>query len=91
MVEDDAFSLKIDYLTIFQEITNLEGHPNLITGSRVMAYLVTKVIKEIRGFPKNVTPWWLELSIRHNTKHIFLSQSYPPHPFRPRGKKRGGF
>ena len=31
MVEDGAFSHKIDYVTIL----NLEGHPNRITGSRV--------------------------------------------------------
>ena len=35
MVEDGAFSHKIDYLTIFKEIIIPEGHPNCITGSRV--------------------------------------------------------
>ena len=33
MVEDSAFSHKIDYVT-------LEGHLNCITGSKVTAYLV---------------------------------------------------
>ena len=33
MVEDGAFSHKIDYVTIFLEILNLKGHPNLITGN----------------------------------------------------------
>ena len=37
MVEDDAFSHKIDYNAIFLEILNLEGHPNRTTGSRVTA------------------------------------------------------
>ena len=40
MVEDGAFSHKIDYITIFYETLNLEGHPNRITGSRVMAILL---------------------------------------------------
>ena len=33
MVEDDALSNKIDYVTIFQEILNLKGHPHRITSS----------------------------------------------------------
>ena len=37
MVEDGAFSHKIGYVTIFKEILNLKGHPNRITGSKVMA------------------------------------------------------
>ena len=40
MVEDSAFSQKIDYVTIFLEILNLEEHPNCITGSRVTAILM---------------------------------------------------
>ena len=40
MVEDGAFSHKIDYVTIFQEILNLERHPNHITGSKVTATLL---------------------------------------------------
>ena len=35
MVEDGAFSHKIDYVTIFQEILNPEAHPNRSTGSKV--------------------------------------------------------
>ena len=38
MVEDRAFSHKIDYVAIFKEILNLEGHPSCITGSKVMAF-----------------------------------------------------
>ena len=30
MVEHGAFSHKIDYITIFKEILNLQGHPNRI-------------------------------------------------------------
>ena len=33
MVGDGAFSHKIDYVTIFLEILNLEGHQNRINGS----------------------------------------------------------
>ena len=44
MVQDGAFSLKIDYVSIFWEILNLKGHPNRITGSRVMAILLIGLI-----------------------------------------------
>ena len=40
IVEDGAFSHKIDYVTIFQEILNLKGHSNRITGSKVTAILL---------------------------------------------------
>ena len=49
MVEDGDFSHKIDYVTIFQEILNLEGHPNCITGSKVMAILLNWWILPIGG------------------------------------------
>ena len=39
MVEYGAFSNKIDHVTIFLDILNLEGHLNRITGSRVTAIL----------------------------------------------------
>ena len=48
-MEDGAFSHKIDYLTIFLEILNLEGHPNRITGSRDMAILMNWWILPIGG------------------------------------------
>ena len=48
MVEDDAFNHKIDYVTIFKEIPNLEGHPNRITGSKVTAILLNGWILPIR-------------------------------------------
>ena len=35
MVKDGAFSHKIDYVTVFKEILNLEAHSNCITGSKV--------------------------------------------------------
>ena len=40
MVEDGAFSHKIDYVTFFLEILNPEWHPNRITGSKVTAILL---------------------------------------------------
>ena len=47
MVEDDAFSQKIDYF--FLEILNFKGHPNRITGSRVTAILLNGWILPICG------------------------------------------
>ena len=49
MVEDDAFSHKIDYVTIFMEILNLKGHPNRITGLKVTAILLNGLILPIDG------------------------------------------
>ena len=49
MVEDGAFSHKIDYLTSFKEILNLEGHPNRITCSKVMEILLNGWILLIGG------------------------------------------
>ena len=40
MVEDAAFSHKINYVTIVKKIINIEGHPNCITGSRVTPILL---------------------------------------------------
>ena len=39
-VAGGAFSHKIDYVTIFKETLNPEGHPNRITGSKVTARAV---------------------------------------------------
>ena len=49
MVEDGAFSHKIDYATNDKEVLNLEGHPNRITGSRVTAILLNGWILPIGG------------------------------------------
>ena len=49
MVEDVAFSHKIDYVKHFSEILALEGHPNRITGSKVTAILVNGWILPIGG------------------------------------------
>ena len=49
MVEDGAFSQKIDYVTIFKEILTLLGHPNCITGSKVTATLPNGWILSIGG------------------------------------------
>ena len=40
MVEDGAFSNKIDNVIILKKILNLEGHPNRIKGSKVTAILL---------------------------------------------------
>ena len=40
LVEDGAFSHKIDYVTIFMEILNLKGHPYGIIGLKVTAILL---------------------------------------------------
>ena len=40
MIEDSAFSNKIDIVKKFKEILNLKGHPNRITGSKVTAILL---------------------------------------------------
>ena len=40
-VADGAFSHKLDYVTIFKEILNPEGHPNRNAGSKVTAILLT--------------------------------------------------
>ena len=45
IVKYDAFSDKTDYVTIFQEILNLEEHSNCITGSKVVTILLIRGIK----------------------------------------------
>ena len=45
----DAFSHKIDYVTMFLEILNLEGHLNHITGSRATAIFMNGWIFPIGG------------------------------------------
>ena len=47
MVEDGVFSHKIDYVTIFKEILNREGHPN--NGLKVTAILMNGWILPIGG------------------------------------------
>ena len=49
MVGDGAFSLKIEYVAIFQVILNLEGHLTRITGLRVTAILLKGWILPIDG------------------------------------------
>ena len=49
MNEDGAFSHTIDLFTFFQEILNLEGHPNRITSSRITAILLNWWILPIGG------------------------------------------
>ena len=49
MVEDGAFSHKIDYVKISKETLNLKGHPNHITGSKVTTILLIGWILPIGG------------------------------------------
>ena len=49
MVEDGAFSNKIDKVTILWEILNCKGQPNCITGSRVTAVLLNGWILPFGG------------------------------------------
>ena len=49
MVEDDAFSHKIDYVTSFWEVLNSEGHPNRITGTKSTAILLNVWILPVGG------------------------------------------
>ena len=49
MIEDGALNPKIDYVTIFLEILNTEGHPNRITGSKVTAILLNGWILPVGG------------------------------------------
>ena len=49
MVGDGAFSHKIDYITFFLEILNLEEHSNRITGSTVTQILLNGWILPIGG------------------------------------------
>ena len=43
----DAFSHKMDYVTIFEESLNIEEHQNRVTGSRVLATLLNGLILPI--------------------------------------------
>ena len=49
MVEDGAFSHKIDYVTILWENLNPERHPNRITGSQGTTFLLNGWIWPIGG------------------------------------------
>ena len=49
MIEDGAFSHKIDFDTIFKKILNLKGHKICITASKVMAILLFGWILPIGG------------------------------------------
>ena len=49
MVDYDASSHKIGYVTSFQKILNLEGHLNRITGSKVTAILLNGLILPVGG------------------------------------------
>ena len=48
-VADGAFSHKIEYVTIFKEIQNPKGHPNRITGVKVMGIFLNGWVLLIGG------------------------------------------
>ena len=54
MVADGAFSHKVDYFTIYKEILNPKGHPNCMTGSKVMAILLNWWILPVGGVPSGM-------------------------------------
>ena len=49
MVEDGAFSHKIDYITFCKEILNIKEHQNCVTGSRFTLVLLNGWIWPIGG------------------------------------------
>ena len=49
LVEDGAFCHEIEYVTIFLEILNPEGHQHCITGSKVTAILLNWWILRVGG------------------------------------------
>ena len=49
MVGDGKFSHIKDYFTMLNEILNLKGHPNRITGSKVMAILLYGWASAVKG------------------------------------------
>ena len=89
MVGDIAFSHKIDYVTIFKEIQNIEGHPNCITGSKVSAILlnvwilpigVSSAVKGLRLQPaQQACSYRLNvLQVKQSTKQIFSHPTQKP-------------
>ena len=49
MVEDGAFSHKINYVAMFWKILNFKGHQNRTTGSKVTAILLNGLILPVGG------------------------------------------
>ena len=49
MVGNGALSHKINHITIYEEMLNLEGHQNCTTGSRITAILLNGWILPIGG------------------------------------------
>ena len=46
---DGAFSHNLKYVTFFKDILNPEGHPNQITGSKVVAILLNGWVLPVGG------------------------------------------
>ena len=78
MVEDGAFSLKIDYVLIFFEVLNLEGHLNRFIGSKVTAILVNGKILPRDGVALGrVCACSLRSRLVKKKKGIFFGCLYP--------------
>ena len=56
MVDNGAYSHRIDYVIFFLKILNLEGHPNRIIGSKVMAIFLNGWILPIIGMGLRLQP-----------------------------------
>ena len=83
MVTNGALNHKIDYITIFQEILNLEGHQNWITGSRVTDILLNVWIFPIvqSGEANRWRVWYqLCLGLFKNYSHTSLHDENGPFP-----------
>ena len=96
MVEDVAFSHKIDYVTNLQEILNPEGQQNRTTGSKVTAILLNGWILPVGGVasgkvcaqPAKQACFYNNL---HLTAHlpVHCTADYiPPQPRRDQEKRR---
>ena len=83
MVKDGAFIYKIDYLRTFQESLYLEGHPNLITGSRVTAILLNGWILHIGG--ASAVEGLLSTGPTLSSFHSKLLQLFSQHAMHKRG------
>ena len=68
MVGDGTFSHEINYVTIFWEILNLEGHQNRMTGSRVLlnGWILSIVgASAVKGLLPRLVCYWPQLEFFH--------------------------
>ena len=68
MVGDGAFSDKIDFITIFQEILNLKGHYMFKSYGDFAEWMDFAYWWPRRGVPRLVIEKWIDLN---NTQHVF--------------------